>query len=351
MTEFRKPFMPPSRTDLAREWHRSFIRAATARVLSRVQKTSVEAVLRDAGWQHDNLTGLILRAAVEPLKQADLPGDSVAALLLLAPDSEFAEILNLADRINLRGLSQFSLVSPTSFSEAVFVEEGFPIPAAQGVFEGQLIGPVKKLALLAPLTNELENLSAPDASVVISRLLKQAVGKGGAKVLLSADPPTAASPGGILYGIPPLAAGASASDDIKALLAEIAANGISTRSVVLIVASDLFGVFETLPWPNFKRTVIEAPTLAPGTAIALATDGFVVSGDGIPEVDSSRQATLHLADPAEQIGTPGTSPDPAVIAAPSVSMFQTDSFALRCISRVTWSAAPGSVAWIEGATW
>ncbi|UGX93379.1 hypothetical protein G6321_00048590 [Bradyrhizobium barranii subsp. barranii] len=256
--------------------------------------------------------------------------------------------MGIADRIELRGVSQFSLVSPTSFSEAVFVEEGFAIPTASGVFEGQLIGPVKKLAMLAPLSNELENLSAPAASVVISRLLKQAVGNGGAKVLLSADPPTAASPGGILNGVAPLVAGASASDDIKAMLADIAANGISTRSVVLIVASDLFGAFETLPWPNFKRTVIEAPTLPPGTAIALAVAGFVVSGDGIPEVDSSRQATLHLADPASDIGTTSA---PSVVAAPAVSMFQIDSFALRCISRVTWSVSAGAVAWINGATW
>ncbi|WP_453965964.1 hypothetical protein [Bradyrhizobium elkanii] len=336
MTQIAKPFMPPSRADLAADWRRSFVNDATVAVLARMRKTSADEIR------------LELRAPVSPMKAADFPGGTVVKIMTLAPDSAFAEILGLGDKIDLSGVSQFSIASPKSFSEAVFVEEGFPIPPAQGVFEGQLIGPTKKIAMLAPLSNELENLSAPNASVVISRLLRIAVGNGGAKVLLSADPETAAAPAGIRHGVAPLAAGASAADDIKALLVDISANGISTRSVVLIVASDLYAAFETQPWPNFKRRVIEAPTLAPGTAIALAADGFVVSGDGEPVVDTSRSAVLHMADPASQIATPGA---PNVVATPAVSMFQTDSFALRCIARVTWSVAPGCVAWIEGATW
>lgn len=291
---------------------------------------------------------LELRSPVSPTKRVDFPGGStITKLILLAPDNAFTDIIGLGDDVELSGVSQLSLSSPKLVNDAGFIGEGLPIPPAQGVFDAQVIGPTRKLAMLAPVTTELANLSAPAASGVIKRLLKNSVGNGGAKVLLSADPPTDVSPGGILFGVPPLAAGASASEDIKALVADIAANGISTRSVVLIVASDLFAAFETQPWPNFKRKVIEAPTLAPGTAIALAADGFVVSGEGEPVVDVGRHATLHLANPAEQIGTVGV---PGVVAAPAVSMFQIDAFALRAIANVTWSIAPGCVAWTEGAT-
>ncbi|MCA1390774.1 hypothetical protein I6F20_17040 [Bradyrhizobium sp. IC3123] len=320
-------------------------------MLGRIQKTSAEAILRD-NWREDSRAEMILRGAVEPLKVAGFPGSStVTKLMLLAPDSAFTDILDLGDKIDPTGVSQFSIASLRSFSDAVFIEEGFPIPTAQGVFEGQLIGPVRKLALIAPVTNELENLSAPAASVLISRLLKNSVSTGGEKVLLSADPETAAAPAGLRFGVPPIAAGASAAEDHKALLAAISAAGVSTRSVVLIVASDLFAAFETLQWPNFKRKVIEAKTLTNGTIVALAADGFVVAGEGEPVVDASSQSTLHLANPASQIGTPATAPDPNVVAAPTVSMFQIDAFSLRCIARVTWSVAPGCIAWIENATW
>jgi hypothetical protein len=99
--------------------------------------------------------------------------------------------------------------------------------------------------------------------------------------------------------------------------------------------------------PLFNHRVISAP-IAAGTVIAIAADGLAVAGDGIPVVDASRSAVLHMADPAEQIATPGA---PNAVAAPVVSMFQTDSFALRCIARATWSAAPGSVAVVSGTAW
>ena len=105
-----------------------------------------------------------------------------------------------------------------------------PIPAAKGAFEGLPIGPIKKVALIAPLTNELENLSAPVASVVISHLLRVSVSDGGAKVLLSANPATAAAPASLLYNVAPLAAGGSISEDLSALIEAISAAGIDTRS-------------------------------------------------------------------------------------------------------------------------
>ena len=89
--------------------------------------------------------------------------------------------------------------------------------------------------------------------------------------------------------------------------------------------------------------------LDPGTVIAVAVEGLAVAGDGVPVVDvSKKHGVLHMADPAEQIGTPGA---PATVGAPTVSMFQTNSCALRCIARITWAAAPGSVAVVTGTTW
>jgi hypothetical protein len=83
--------------------------------------------------------------------------------------------------------------------------------------------------------------------------------------------------------------------------------------------------------------------------IAVAANALVFAGDGVdPVIDTSKQALLHFSDPASQIATPGT---PNEIAAPTASTFQADLLALRCISRITWAAAPDSVAVVNGATW
>jgi hypothetical protein len=57
-----------------------------------------------------------------------------------------------------------------------------------------------------------------------------------------------------------------------------------------------------------------------------------------------------MEDTAPQhLGTPGT---PAVAAAPAVSMFQTDSMALRLILPMNWAVRrAGTVAWVAGVTW
>ena len=52
-----------------------------------------------------------------------------------------------------------------------------------------------------------------------------------------------------------------------------------------------------------------------------------------------------MADPASQIATSGT------MAAPTLSTYQQDLLALRCTAFICWSAAPGSIAVINGATW
>src|SRR5258708_9071426 len=128
MPEIRsKPFMPPSAAAVAADWRRSFVNDATVNVLSRIRKTSADEVR------------LELRAPVSPIKVGDYPGGSVTQVMILAQDTALAEILDLAIKLDLKGVAQLRLSSPTNVSQAVFIEEGFPIPAAQGVFTDMLI--------------------------------------------------------------------------------------------------------------------------------------------------------------------------------------------------------------------
>jgi hypothetical protein len=250
-------------------------------------------------------------------------------------------------KVDLAGISSFSFPLPSTFTEAKFVEEGFPIPVGQGVFAGMPLGPVRKCALIGALTSELETASASVASTIIEHVLKIAVGNGLAKVLFSDDAASDLAPAGLLFGVVPIPAGASMSADLSALVGAISAAGIDAESVVLIAAAEQAMAIKLAAGPHFNHRVISAP-LNPGTVIAVAVEGLAVAGEGTPEVSASKHGLLHMADPAEVIGAPGA---PATIAAPVVSMFQTDSFALKCIARLTWSAAPGAVAVVTGTAW
>src|SRR5258707_8109377 len=150
-----KPFMPPSRSEIEIGWKRSFVRAATCTVIAKLQKSSAVEIQR-TNWPSDRNAELIVRGAVSPITQFDYPGGTVAKLLLLAPKSGAALLFPLATVVDLKGIASFSFPLPTSFANAGFIAEGAPIPLRQGVYTGMPVGPVRKLALLAALSNELE---------------------------------------------------------------------------------------------------------------------------------------------------------------------------------------------------
>ena len=179
MTEaFRKPFMPPTLDMLQRDWRQSFIRAATANVIARIQKLPDAGAILRAAWPDDDRANLILRAPVEPTKLAALSGNAVTRLLLLAPKSAAARLLDTAIKIDLTGVSSFSFPLATNFTEATFIGEGMPIPVGDGTFAAMPVGPVRKVASIAALTNELERASADTAAIIISHVLEVAVGRG-----------------------------------------------------------------------------------------------------------------------------------------------------------------------------
>jgi hypothetical protein len=198
----------------------------------------------------------------------------------------------------------------------------------------------------------LENASGGIAETIISRTLEVAVGRGLDAVLLSSNAATPDAPSGLLFGVTPISAGASMAKDLSALIAKIAESGIDTASVVFVCAPPQALAISLQAGPHFTHKIIEASGLAAGTIIAIAAAGLVIAGDGgVPKIDTSKQSVLHMADPASQISTPGTAPDPNVVSAPTTSQFQTDTIALRCTSMITWSAVPGAVAVVNSVTW
>ena len=329
--------MRPDRDAVAREWRASFVRDATVTVLSRIRKTSTDEIWRE------------IRAPSTPLKVGDYPGGGVAKVMLLAPKSTIAQLSPLATTVDLVGISSFEFFpSPSNFGVATFIGEGQPIPVRQGAFVGMPVGPVRKLALLAGLSSELELASGGIAeTVIIGHTIEVAVGRGGDGVLLSSNAATADAPAGLLFGAATVGGSADMTKDLCALIASISAAGIDTASVVFVCAPSQALAISLRAGPHFAHRIIEASTLAAGTVVAVATAGLVFAGDGgNPKIDISKQAVLNFADPASQIVSAA-----GVVAAPTLSTLQQDLLTLRCIARITWSAAPGSVAVIQNSTW
>ncbi len=332
----------------ARKWRGAFVNDATIKTLSQIQKTSV-AEIRLANKWPDRSAELIVRAPTTPLKQGDYPGTSVARLMLLAPRSAMAQLAPLVTVIDLVGVSSYEFFpSPTNFAVAQFVAEGQPIAVRQGAFVGMPVGPVRKLALISALSGELESASGGVAEAAIANTLEVAVGRGGDAVLLSANPAVVdVAPAGLLFNVAPITGSTDMVKDLSALIASISAAGIDTASVVFVCAPPQALAISLVAGPHFTHRLIEAGSLAAGTVIAIATSALVFAGDGAnPQIETSKQAVLHMSDAPAQLVSPA-----GVVAAPTQSMFQTDTLALRCTSMITWSAAPGSVAVVNGATW
>jgi hypothetical protein len=85
---------------------------------------------------------------------------------------------------------------------------------------------------------------------------------------------------------------------------------------------------------------------APSIALAAATDPT-------PRIQVSREGLVHMEDTSPQpIGTPGGLPPPNVVAAPTRSMWQTDSVSIKVVLRVSWGLrAAGGLAWTSAVTW
>ena len=296
------------------------------------------------------IRGLATRAAVTQMKVADLPGSPLSAVLTLAPDAASTTVLGLGTEIDMTGVAIYNLTWPQSFTNASFVAEGEPIKVGQGVFASTPLT-MCKIAMIGALSDELHDASDGAASTTIEHTIKVAVGRGLDAVLFSSAAPSAIAPAGLLYGvvpITPIAGGGfnAMSGDLRALISSIAAAGIDTASVVFVCSPSQALALSLAAGPHFAHEIIEASGLAANTVIAIATAGLAASGSGVPEVSTSKFAALHMSDTPVNIGSGA-----GVAAAPSISTFQSATFALRVIARVCWAAAPGSVSVCTGCTW
>src|SRR5262249_47952205 len=140
----------------------------------------------------------------------------------------------------------------------------------------------------------------------------------------------------------------------KALGADLGnlANAIAnpTDFVVLMRPDDGLRALTIAPGLAGATMVIAAPALAAKQIVAIDAADFVSGETDVPRFDISANATLHLEDSTPlPIASPGS---PNTVAAPTQSMFQQDTVALRALWYLTWGLRrPNRIAVINGVTW
>jgi HK97 family phage prohead protease len=371
-----RPFAVPKK---AEEPGHLIMRVMVSQLLGHILKRSPESIMRER-YGDDGINRAMLE--VYQAKAATVPATSTqagwAAELFQIQYGEFFDALlpeSIYSPLSARGmratLGRFGQISmPTrSLSPAIagaFVAEGAPIPVKQGQFSTVPIG-LKKMAVITSYTREMAEHSTPMIEMLLRQQIQDDTSISIDTVLVDNNPATSVRPAGLrngVAGLTPTAGGGfnAVVGDLKQLIGALAAvNSMRRLTWIMNPAQAVSLAFTmsqlgTFPFRDEIRNntlsgypVIVSSTCPATTVILVDAADFVsLSGDD-PRFEISDQATLHMEDtnPA-QIGTVGT---PNVVAAPTRSMFQTDSLALRMILPMNWVMRRPVVAWVTAVTW
>jgi hypothetical protein len=267
-----------------------------------------------------------------------------------------------------------TIVLPTRSSSPTiaggFVAQLAPIPVRQGAFTSISLTP-KKMACITTFSREIAEHSTP----AIEGLLRQAIIEDTSvaidTILLDATVADTTRPAGLRAGVSESTNSATTTivgmvADFKTLAAALitGTNGnvrnpvwVLNPSLVLTMATiagttgDMFpfktelGQGTFMGWP-----VVQSTNIPVDRALVLDAADFMTATGDTPTFNVSDQATIHLEDT-----TPlaiGTSAATNTIAAPTRSLWQTDSIGIRMTLDINWAMRrTGVVAWSETFAW
>jgi hypothetical protein len=329
-------------------------RSATVKALSAVTGRDGFRVAQDL--YGDEGARAVLKASVAPASTdgwgGSLTGTRVGNFLRsLRPRSAAAQLIDRAARYSFEGVNSVSLPRLSAdFPAPAWISEGGAIPVYQGSFASVLLGPPKKLAAMAGLTNEMAAMSAEDAEQTIRILLEDAAAKALDASLFSDAAASAVRPAGLLNGV--TAIGATAGGGVNAMVGDLrnlvgALSDAGGGSDVMIFAHPRQAtVLKLQASPGFDTPVIGTTALAAGTIVAVEVGAFASGFGADPDIQVAENAAVHLEDAnALQLADGGT------VASPVRSSFQNDTHVLRLILRAAWAVRqPGAVQVVQSAT-
>ena len=257
-----------------------------------------------------------------------------------------------------------ALITQTEGGAAYWTGEGKAKPLTKGAFTRTSLGPLK-CANICVLTEENIRDSNPKSDAIVRDMLRAAIVEEEDTTFI--DPANSGTsnikPASITNGAETIASSGDDADDIRldvrSLMAKFTGANNPPSSGAWIMSSGsamaLGMMVNPLGQPEFPSIglnggsfqmmpVIVSDHVGDIVVLVNAKDIFLARDDGI-QVDMSREASLEMADnPAHDSITP--------TGASLVSMFQTNSVAIRAEQTINWARRRASaVAYLTGVSW
>jgi hypothetical protein len=279
---------------------------------------------------------------------------------------EFLSGLSVFDRLALRAVPPHVMIKgQDGAATGYWVGESKAIPVTKADFFNVTLSPLK-VAALAVISNELIRDSSPSAELLVRDALGQAVTQRIDTTFFSANAASAGvSPAGILNGVAPIASTGNDADAVRDGILALYASFLTAKNasgLTLVMnparAKAMQLMVNALGQPEFTGVnatggtllgdnVVTGDNLNEAAIILLKASDIYKIGDGGVEVSVSRDAAI------EQNSAPsGASDTPTPAGDNMVSMFQTESTAIKVVRSMNWAKRRASaVAWINDASW
>lgn len=331
-----------------RSWHR----AITAQALASLQRCDPATVLKTA-WASDDRAALILRAAQNPTSTDDFPAfDKTGLFQSLAPSSAALQLFERGLKLDLAGITTIRIPNIANLPPApIFVGEGKPAPNVRWAFDATVLGPTRKVLILAAVTGELENATPDSSAALVGRVLADSANKSIDAVAFGTAAADEDQPAGLLHGVTPIAAAADGPDamveDLGALTGAIGEAGVDTTEAVFVASPREATIIKTKVGPKFDYPILSTLGLPAKTVACFAPAAVASAYQDAPQIETSKTATVHLEDgsPLDIVGSDGA------LALPTKTAFQTDLISIRVRARAAWAVTPGGAQVINNVNW
>jgi len=250
--------------------------------------------------------------------------------------------------------------SATGGTTGYWVGQGLPIPVSKMTTGSATLG-IMKAAGLASITQELAMSSSPSAELLVRNELARAVQVTVDTQFINPNYGGVAnvSPAAITYGLTPVTptgtAYANMAADIKTLFSTAIAAELDVQEVVWVMSAStalaLSLSLNSLGQQNYPGmsvnggTFFGRPVVVSSLAnvsgspqygemiVAIFPSAIFLADEGGVTISVSNEASIQLLDNPTNQSTSSTAPTTVV------SMFQTDSLAVRAIRFITWAKA------------
>jgi len=361
----KEPAMPPGI---------GFARYAIAGIMARKTGTTIEQFAKSRWPSHTSLHRFVEKATIPAGLTTDTTwaGNLVDQTNLAGEFLEYLRPQTIIGRIpGLRRVPfNVRIVGQTTGAVANWVGQGKPKPVTSfGTSATTLL--FTKIAAIAVITEELARFSSPSAETLVRDELARAVIER--MDIDFIDPAQAAvanvSPASITNGVTPLTPSgtteAAVRADIITLLAQFMENNVDVSGLVLVmpptVAMATSLMVNSLGQPSFPGmgmsggNLLGIPVVTSNYAanqsgsgnlvIALNARDIALADDGQVTLDSSREASIEMSDAPTNTSATG-------VGASLVSMYQTNSVAIRAERYINWAKLrTTAVSFIDDVNW